>query len=136
MTKKQPLQVVDTIIDFTAVDTSPSFKICDSIIDKTQKSDCFRTTIHKKISLELQKHQLLINDTIDETVVVDLIINTEGKIIFEGVKSSEKIKNELPELDSIIQTSIHKLPTVFPAIKQRYKVTTKYQLPIRIYLKH
>lgn len=134
-TKKQPLQAIDTIVDFTAVDTSPSFSECDSIIDKTKKSECFRTTIHQKISTELQKHPLSIKNTIDETILVDLMIKADGKITFEGLKSSEKIKTELPELDSIIQISVDKLPIVFPAIKQRYKVTTKYQLPIRIYLK-
>lgn len=134
-TKKQPLQVIDTIVDFTSVDTSPSFKECDSIIDKLQKSNCFRKTIHEKIGEELQKHKLSIKDSIDETVFVDLKINAEGKIIFEALQSSEKIKEELPELDSIIHASVDNLPNIFPAIKQRYKVTTKYQLPIRILLK-
>ncbi len=133
--KKQPSKVIDTIVDFTAVDTSPSFSECDSIIDKIKKSDCFRTTIHQKISKELKKYPLAIKHTINETVLVDLMIKADGKITFEGLKSSEKIKNELPNLDSIIQVSVNKLPNVFPAIKQRYKVNTKYQLPIRIYLK-
>ena len=57
------------------------------------------------------------------------------EIIFEALQSSEKIKEELPELDSIIHASVDNLPNIFPAIKQRYKVTTKYQLPIRILLK-
>lgn len=135
LSKKQPLQVIDTIIDFTSVDTSPSFVECDSIIDKTRKSNCFRTTIHSKIEQELQKHKLSITDSIDETVLVDLIINAKGEIILEALQSSEKIKKDLPELDSIIKVSVDKLPSVFPAIKQRYKVITKYQLPIRIYLK-
>lgn len=134
-TKKQHLQVIDTIVDFTSVDTSPSFGVCDSIINKTKKSDCFRNTIHQKIGEELQNHRLSIKDSINETVLVDLLINAEGEIVFEALQSSEKLKNELPELDSIIRISVDKLPTVFPAIKQRYKVTTKYQLPIRIYLK-
>lgn len=133
--KKQPIQAIDTIVDFTSVDTSPSFQECDSIIDKAKKSDCFRTTIHQKIGEDLQKHKLSIKDSINETVLVDLIINNEGKIIFDGLQSSEKIKTEIPELDSLIQKSVANLPTIFPAIKQRYKVTTQYQLPIRIYLK-
>jgi len=135
LTKKQPLQVVDTIIDFTAVDTFPSFSVCDSIIDKTEKSDCFRTTIHRKIGEELQKYKLSIIDAVDETVFVDVIINADGKIIFEAFQSSENIKKELPELDSIIQLSIAKLPKIHAAIKRGIPVTTKYQLPIRIYLK-
>ena len=134
LSKKQPLRVLDTIVDFTAVDTFPSFTVCDSIIDKTEKSDCFRTTIHQKIGEELQKHKLSITDSIDETVFVDLMINAEGKIIFEAIQSSENIKKELPELDSLIQLSITKLPKIHSAIKRGIPVKTKYQLPIRIYL--
>lgn len=133
--KKQPTKVIDTIVDYTSIDLSPSFAICDSLVDKNKKSDCFRNTINQKIGEELQKHKLSIKDSIDETVLVDLIISDEGKIIFEALQSSNKMKSELPELDSIIQLSVNKLPAVFPAIKKRYKVTTKYQLPIRIYLK-
>ena len=132
--KTEKTFVLDTIVDFTSVDTYPSFSNCDTIIDKNNKADCFRKTIHKKIGEELSKHSFIIKDSIDETVLVDLLINSDGKITFEALQSSEKIKKELPELDSIIHLSVDNLPTIFPAIKKRYKVTTKYQLPIRIKL--
>ena len=66
--KNKNLQAVDTIVDYTSVDFSPSFKVCDSLIDKHQKSNCFRTTIHQKIGAELQKHQFVIRDSISEIV--------------------------------------------------------------------
>ena len=47
-TKNKNIQVIDTIVDFTSVDTYPSFKVCDSLIDKIKKSACFRKTIHQK----------------------------------------------------------------------------------------
>ena len=132
--KNKENQVLDTIIDFTSVDLSPSFSVCASIIDKTKKSDCFRNTIHKKIGEELQKHTLTSQDSIDETVFVDLLINVEGKIILQEVSSSENIKKQLPALDSILKLSVDNLPIIFPAIKQRFPVATKYRLPIRIVL--
>lgn len=133
--KKENIQLIDTIVDFTSVDTFPSFKECDSIIDNNKKAACFRVTIHKKIGEELQNQKLSIKNSIDETILVDLLINAEGKISFEALQASEKIQQELPELDSLLRVSVDNLPTVFPAIKKRYKVATKYQLPIRIYLK-
>ena len=120
------------LLDYTAVDLSPSFPACDSIIDKTEKSNCFRNTIHKKIGEELQKHVLTSQDSIDETVYVDLLINTEGIIEFLELTSSENIKKQLPALDSILQLSVDNLPKIFPAIKKRFPVATKYRLPIRI----
>lgn len=134
-TKKNELPKLDTIVDFNSVDTFPSFKVCDSLIDKTKKSTCFRNTIHQKIGEELQKHHLSIKDAIDETVLVDLIINEKGIIVFENLEASAKIKNQLPELDSLITLSVSKLPKIYPANKRGIPVTTKYQLPIRILLK-
>ena len=134
-TKKATVQAVDTIVDFTAVDTYPSFKACDSIINKVEKQDCFRTTIHQKIGEELQKYQLTSKDSIDETIFVDLIISNKGQIVFKEIHSSDVIKNQLPILDSLLQQSVTNLPTIYPAIKRGIPVTTAYKLPIRILLK-
>lgn len=133
--KNKNIHPLDTIVDFTSIDTFPSFKACDSLIEKSKKQDCFRTTIHQKIGEELQKHTLAIKDSIDETILVDLIINAKGEIVFNKMQSSNKIKKELIELDSLIKLSLENLPNVYPAIKRGIPVTTKYQLPIRIVLK-
>ncbi len=133
--KNKNIQVLDTIVNFSSVDVSPSFKPCDSIIDKTKKTDCFRVTIHQKIGEELQKHSFTIKDSISETVYVNLVINSKGKIVLDEIQSSENIKHQLPELDSLLKVSIQKLPTIYAAIKRGIPVTTKYRLPIRIHLK-
>lgn len=133
--KNKNIQVIDTIVDFTSVDTFPSFKVCDSLIDKSKKQDCFRNTIHQKIGEELQNHRLSIKDSINEIILVDLIINSKGEILFTALNSSEKINRELIQLDSLIQISVDNLPKVYPAIKRGIPVTTKYELPIRILLK-
>ncbi len=135
ITKKTKIQQLDTIVDYTSVDFYPSFTICDSLIDKDKKSDCFRRTIHQKIGAELLKYSLSIKDSIDETVFVDLIINSKGTFVFKELQASEEIKNHLPELDSLLRFSVGKLPTIRPAVKRGIPVTTKYRLPIRILLK-
>jgi hypothetical protein len=133
--KSEKIQALDTIVNFSSVDTSPSFKVCDSLIDKHQKSNCFRTTIHQKIGAELQKHQFIIRDSISEIVYVDLLINSKGKIVIEAMASSEEIRIQLPELDSVLRISVDKIPNVYAAIKRGIPVTTKYRLPIKIQLK-
>tara|TARA_B110000858_G_scaffold108699_1_gene124187 strand:+ start:4036 stop:4512 length:477 start_codon:yes stop_codon:yes gene_type:complete len=133
--KNKNMQLLDTIVNFSSVDTSPSFKVCDSIIDKQKKTNCFRTTIHQKIGAELQKHQFVIRDSISEIVYVDLLINSKGKIILEAMDSSEEIKIKLPKLDSVLRISVDKIPNVYAAIKRGIPVTTKYRLPIKIQIK-
>ncbi|MEO9570380.1 MAG: hypothetical protein ABJH82_04905 [Polaribacter sp.] len=127
--------ILDTIVDFSSVDTFPSFRVCDSIIDKSKKSTCFRNTMHQKIGEELQKKSFTIKDSIDEIVYVDLLINSNGIFSLDSIHASLKIKNEIPSLDSVLRASIKKLPKIFPANKRGIPVTTKYRLPIRIQLK-
>jgi hypothetical protein len=127
--------VLDTLVDFSKVDVSPSFKICDSMINKIKKTDCFRAAIHQKVAAELQQHTFIIKDAISENVLVALLINSKGEIVLEGIQSSENIKNQLPQLDSVLRVSIANLPTIFAAIKRGIPVTTKYSLPIKIELK-
>jgi hypothetical protein len=134
-TKDSSTKTLDTIVDFSSVDTFPSFKGCDAIIDKQQKMDCFRATIHQKIGEELQQHHLSVKDSIDEIVYVNLIINAEGLFVLDAIQSSNKIKKELPLLDSLLKVSVENLPKIHPANKRGIPVTTKYRLPIRIQLK-
>jgi hypothetical protein len=134
-TKNNNLQKLDTILDRTSVDFSPSFKVCDSLIDKAEKENCFRNTIHQEIGAELQKYTLISKSAINETIYVALIINAGGEIILKKVQSSEMIKNQLPVLDSLIRVAIEKLPNIHPAIKRGIPVTSKYHLPIRIQLR-
>jgi hypothetical protein len=133
--KNKDLQDLDTIVDFTSVDFSPSFKICDSIIDKKEIASCFRNTIHQKIGAELQKHYLTVKDSINEVIYVDVLISSKGEIIFDETSTSENIKEQLPKLDSILKESVKNLPKIHPAIKRGIPVNTKYRLPIRILLK-
>jgi len=133
--KKNQLPDLDTIINFNEVDFLPSFKICDSIIDKDEKSNCFRTTIHQKIGAELQKQVFTIQDSIDEVVTVHLLIDAKGVVKLEQMEVSEVIIKQLPTLDSLLEISIQNIPKIYPAIKRGIPVKTKYILPIRIQFK-
>lgn len=125
---------IDSIVDFSSVNSFPSFKVCDSLIEATKKETCFRNTIHQKIGEELSKHTIKVKNAIDETVMVKLQISEKGKIHFIKKESTVNIEKELPQLDSILKVSIAKLPNIYPAIKRGIPITTEYSLPIRIKL--
>ena len=52
-------------VDFTSVDVSHSFKVCDSLIDRDKKSSCFRTTILQEISSSLAKQSIQVTQSVD-----------------------------------------------------------------------
>ncbi|WP_088323308.1 hypothetical protein [Polaribacter tangerinus] len=132
--KNKNLQEVDTLVDFFSVDSSPSFKICDSIIEKKALENCFRNTLHNKLGAALQTHHFSVKDSISETVLIGVLINSKGNVAIDNIDSSLKIKEQLPELDSILTVTLHKLSPIFPAVKRGIPVTTKYTLPIKIHL--
>jgi hypothetical protein len=133
--KSQDLQNGDTIVDFTSVDFSPTFKICDSIIDKEEIAICFRNTMHAKIGAELQKYPLIIKDSIDEVVYAKILISSKGKIVLKEIVSTKNLQQQLPELDSLLRVSVKNLSPIYPAIKRGIPVTTMYSLKLRILLR-
>lgn len=133
--KKQNIPTLDTIVDFSSVDTSPSFSICDSIIEKEPKTNCFRKTIHKSIAEELQRHVFAIEHAIDETILVYIKIDAKGIPRLVQIDASNLVKQQLPNLDSILQNAVNKLPKLYPAIKRGIPVETQYQLPLKIQMK-
>lgn len=126
------MQQISTVVDFTTVDVSPSFVACDSLID-FEKRACFRKQIHQQLTNELAKHTIKVAHSIDETIYIDLLISSNGKISLLKNHLSKTIQKEVPKLDSLLKVSIAKLPKLRPAIKRGIPVTTQYQLPIRFY---
>jgi len=131
--KKEALQEVDTIIDFSSVDISPSFKACDSLIEKRKRTNCFRSSIHTYISESLSKHKLEVKKSINEKVIVEILISNTGKVVVSKIHSSDFVKTMLPSLDSLLNISIEELPELRPArTKRGIPLTAQYQIPIQI----
>lgn len=130
--KEDPMQTLDTIIDFSSVDTPPTFDACNSLIDKQEQLDCFGKELHKHISSSLIQSEFIVKKSIDETIEIKLQITNKGIVVLQAIQSSERVKKELPELENLIKESVKKFPTIYPAIKRDIPVTTEYIIPIRI----
>ena len=130
--KNSMQQEVDTVVDFSVVDVSPSFAVCDSVIDKAAKTACFRHTIHLQISKSLSATPMVVENPINETIFVHVLIDKAGKITLKNIESTTELKEALVHLDSLVRLSLQSLPIVFPAIKRGIPVSTQYQLPIKI----
>ena len=124
-------QKLDRKIDFNSVDLSPAFLSCEAL-GGTKRAECFRKEICKRITNTLNEPDFIVNDDIDETVVVHLMIYKTGEIKLKRIQSSKNIADKLPLLDSVLKASIKKLPKVKPAMKENLSVTTQYKLPIKI----
>lgn len=122
-------------INFTSVDKAPSFKVCDSIYEKTQKNDCFRSTMYSEITKSLSRQDITVKQEIDEIVKVVITVHSTQKISLKSIEASQSVYDQIPNIEKIIEESIKDLPSVFPAMKRGIPVTSEYTLPIRIQLK-
>ena len=134
--KNKNLEKIDMDVDFTSVDFSPSFKVCDTLINKLKKTDCFRTTMHQEIYKSLAENSIQLKKDVDETIVVVIKIQADKQVILASIKASDSLLKHIPTLKKMIKKSIADLPDVYPAIKRGIPVTTQYKLPIRIKLEN
>ena len=132
--KNKNIEKID--VDFTSVDVSPSFKVCDSLIEKEKKNTCFRTTLRQEISSSLAKQSIQVPQSVDETIEVAITIQSNKEVKLTSIKSSDSLLVILPSLKAILKKSVEELPAVYPAIKRGIPVTTVYKLPIRIAVKN
>ena len=136
--KKKELVPLDTIVDFSSVDTPPTFSACEDLMEKAQKEACFRATLSKKFSQELSRKtyakDLVVESDLDETVTLTIAISREGEMRLKTIQMSEKISQEIPEITSVFKRVVAKLPKLYPAIKRGIPVGTEYTLPVRIKL--
>lgn len=124
-------QTLDTIIDFTKVDASPSFKICERLLNDA-KTACFRLNIQKYFIEKLQELSLTAEDHINETVYVVLKVDEKGKVSLKKLILTDVIASHFPEMNISIKKMVMDLPKLSPALKRGIPVTTEYKLPIHI----
>ena len=123
-------------LDYSSVDVSPSFRVCDSLIEKDKKDTCFRTTLRQEIFSSLAKQSIQVPQSVDETIEVAITIQSNKEVKLTSIKSSDSLMAIVPSLKAILKKSMEELPAVYPAIKRGIPVTTVYKLPIRIAVKN
>jgi hypothetical protein len=129
-TKREPIQKIDTIVDFNTVDSYPLFPNCADIPSKEKQQICFQMEMSQHIYASLKEFQLSVKDSVNDTIFVKLKIDASGKTSLSNIKISEKTSALLPNFDSIVEVSLQNLPTLQPAIKRAMPVTTEFTLPI------
>lgn len=125
---------LNTVIDYTKVDVSPTFKNCKNLSIK-KNSVCFSEEINKRIQATLITYNFVAEEDISEVILIDLLIDNKGNFRLKKITASIAIKNQFPKLDSAIRNAIKKLPRITPAFKRGVPVITQYQLPIKIVAK-
>lgn len=118
--------------NWNAVDTYPTFSVCDTLDTKTDKKTCFENTLSQHITTSLQNETIIVSQDIEDTLILEFQILETGDISITNIVLSEITETEIPEIRSIILKSLSTLPQIFPAIKREQPVKTAFKLPIVI----
>lgn len=116
--------------NWNEVDRYPNFETCENSIDFQDSKNCFEQTITFHISEYFQTQDIIISQTVNDTITIDLLVSISGELQISKIQTPELIRKQIPNLDSLLNHSLKGLPKLYPAIKRSQQVQTAFQLPI------
>ena len=125
--------LADLEIDFSDVDVYPLFMDCNNCDTSDKQNLCFEMELIRRLQKLTSKNVLDASGQVNDTVMVDILVNTEGKISIVNIYKNDIIAKQIPELDSLLYKSIASLPAaVQPSLKRGIPVNSMFKLPILV----
>lgn len=120
-------------IDFSEVDVYPLFLDCNNCDTNDKQNLCFEMELMRRIQANTSEYRISSYEEIKDTVKLDILVETTGKISIAEIHQSSELVSMVPELDSILYQSVADLPAVIqPSLKRGIPVNAVFQLPIVI----
>ena len=121
-------------ISWQTNDEFPSIDFCDQFKSNYERFSCFKNKLSELIINKIDVESISVNQSLNDTIIVDILIDKSGKISLLNKKINDVIKKQIPEIESILDSAIIKLPTVLPAVKTNIgvEVDSTFELPLII----
>ena len=117
-------------IDWSDVDNYPLFENCDETVSKIAQRHCFESELLKACSKTLSEFDFHLNAETDAKVMVDFLVDQDGRISVLSIQKDAAIDVEMPEFDKIVTQAIKNIPPLAPALKRGIPVKAKFRIPI------
>jgi len=117
-------------INWAEVDFYPTFQTCGIVTSKAESKTCFEDEIKNSISLRLSQEEISTSNKEQDTILVDLFINAEGKTSVQQVVIPSQVTLKNPQINSWLEEAIFQLPEIYPAQKRGVPVALHTQIPI------
>ena len=114
------------------VDEYPSFSVCDSVLSKDKKTQCFQETITNNIISFLQDEKIVVTQDVNDTIRLGFQVSKVGDLLLNRSEIDSLTVREIPNIRALLDKSLKTLPKIYPAIKRGQQVTTEFDLPIII----
>ena len=123
-------EMIDTVINYKSVDAFPLFPTCDSIPSQDKQRICSQIKLSEHIFASLSESNISTARKVSDTVLVKLLVSSRGKVSLTNLDASDKLRKQIPAIDSLLQSSVSSIPTLKPALKRGIPVATEFSLPI------
>lgn len=128
--KEELVQKELQTLDWNEVDRYPLFEHCDETAVKDTQKRCLSSGLTSHFYKTFLEQELSVYSSLNDTVLIQLIIDNKGKAIIDSVVASDRVRRSLPQLDSLISLGIQNLPPLYPALKRNVPVRTRMVLPL------
>ena len=116
-------------IDWSRVDTYPSYDSCEKLTDATENKKCFFERLNFEVVRVLKTDSLVKISTID-SVQFKVSISSNSEIDFKTEAVNEKLMPKFM-LDSIMKKHKKDFSKIQPATKRGIPVTTQFMLHVK-----
>lgn len=131
-TAKSSIQISNTIIDFTSVDTYPIFSDCENYAENDNQKVCFYEMLPLKLTEQLGKTDIKVKKAVNDTAWIDILIDNTGRASLVNVNSTSAIDEQIPDFKHILEQSIDRLPSMKPAVKRGIFVKSQYRMAVEV----
>ena len=119
-------------INWKDIDQYPVFQNCENETELASQKSCFETTLISHLYQSIQSENTIVSEDINETIIIDFMVNEKGELSISNMKIDSVLKNQLPLLENKIIQGLDSLQPIAPAYKRGIPVKTTFKLPIVI----
>jgi len=129
------------LLDTSTIDKFPIFKDCEQLDqDLAAERNCFITSLSTYIGDSLFENKLVLEEELDTSFQVAIQVSETGKVTIISQEIGKTLKENIPNINQIIEQSINELPEIKPALKkiqsgELVPVKTQFVIPIRVVAK-
>jgi hypothetical protein len=125
-------------LDTSTIDKFPVFKECEELDGNVvAERDCFITSLSTYIGNSLFENKLVLEEELDTSFQVVIQVSDKGEVTIVSFEIDENLKENIPNIEQIIEQSISELPEIGAATKKiqsggSVSVKTQFIIPIRV----
>ena len=112
------------------MDNYPLFENCDETVSKDLQRRCFEQELLAHCGKTLQEFEFKFDALANPKVLVDFIVDQDGRIKVVAIEKDEDITSQMPEFDQIVSQGLKDMPPLAPALKRGIPVKAKFRIPI------